>query len=597
MFLAPAPLVARRRSFRPRRRFHMPRRRPSWRRLAGLATTVVLVALAAIATHATLAPAGPVLAGPARCVGRLQPERVSYRPPVAGEVHDPFRPPPHPYGPGNRGLEYDTAPGDPVYASADGTVTFAGLVAGSLHVTVRHADGVRTTYAFLDQVDVARGQRVTQGDVVGAAGERLHFSARVGDAYVDPAALFDAGATVVELLPFEIPPGSDPEQEAAREAADRVQRHGGPELPSVDLLDIGNAYDWLRARAEGVGGAWDDVNPAGRALDMSLDLGERLLFPGPCSDGPPPARPVAGAGRVAITVDGLASASATGTMRTLRTAELGYEEDRVVSFSYAGGAVPGTGEALGLDGAGYDSADSQGDLHDAARELATLVEEVLAADPGATVDLLAHSQGGVVARLALAELERRGADVDRLGVVATLGSPHHGADLASAARLIDTRPTGSLALDLGEALLAGGDGDRDDDGVGGSDGDGGRRVDTDSPAVRQLAEGSDVVRELDRAGVPEGVDLVSIAARGDAIVASPQSHVDGATNVTVPATGWHAHRDLVASDAATAELARALGGEPPGCEDAADVVADVAVGHGVSFAEDAAGYALYTLAR
>src|SRR5829696_5500185 len=263
MFLAPAPLVARRRSFRPRRRFHMPRRRPSWRRLAGLATTVVLVALAAIATHATLAPAGPVLAGPARCVGRLQPERVSYRPPVAGEVHDPFRPPPHPYGPGNRGLEYDTAPGDPVYASADGTVTFAGLVAGSLHVTVRHADGVRTTYAFLDQVDVARGQRVTQGDVVGAAGERLHFSARVGDAYVDPAALFDAGATVVELLPFEIPPGSDPEQEAAREAADRVQRHGGPELPSVDLLDIGSAYDWLRARAEGVGRAWDDVSPAG----------------------------------------------------------------------------------------------------------------------------------------------------------------------------------------------------------------------------------------------------------------------------------------------------------------------------------------------
>jgi hypothetical protein len=302
---------------------------------------------------------------------------------------------------------------------------------------------------------------------------------------------------------------------------------------------------------------------------------------------------------VAITVDGLASASATGTMRTLRTAELGYEDDRVVSFSYAGGAVPGTGEALGLHGAGYDSADSQGDLRDAARGLATLVEDVLAADPGATVDLLAHSQGGVVARLAMAELERRGADVDRLGVVATLGSPHHGADLASAARLIDTRLTGSLALDLGEALLAGGngDGDRDGDGDGGSDGDGGRRLDTDSPAVRQLAEGSDVVRELDRAGVPEGVDLVSIAARGDAVVASPQSQVDGATNVTVPVTGWHAHRDLVASDAATAELARALGGEPPGCEDAADVVADVAVGHGLSFAEDAAGYALYTLAR
>ena len=90
---------------------------------------------------------------------------------------------------------------------------------------------------------------------------------------------------------------------------------------------------------------------------------------------------------------------------------------------------------------------------------------------------------------------------------------------------------------------------------------------------------------------------MSIAARGDAVVASPQSHVDGATNVTVPVAGWHAHSDLVASDAATGELARALAGRPPACETAGDVMADVAVGHGVSFAEDAAGYALYTLAR
>jgi thioesterase domain-containing protein len=507
--------------------------------------------------------------------------RVSYRPPVGAEVGDPFRPPAHPYGPGNRGLEYDTAPGDPVYASADGTVTFAGQVAGSLHVTVGHADGVRTTYAFLDRVEVARGQRVTQGDVVGAAGERLHFSARVGDAYVDPAALFDPGATVVELLPFEVPPGSDPEHEAARDAADQVRRHRTPGVPNVEL-GLPDAYEWLRDRAEGVARSWDDVNPAGRLLDMSMDLGERLLFPGPCSDGPPPTRPVAGADRVAITVDGLASASASGTMRTLRTAELGYDDDRVVRFSYAGGAVPGTGDALGLDGAPYEAADSQRDLHEAAGELADLVEGVLAAEPGATVDLLGHSQGGLVARLAVAELQRRGVGLDRLGLLATLGTPHRGADLASAAQLVDTRPTGSVALDVGEAIVGAG---------------GGRRLDTDSAAVRQLAEGSDVVRELDRAGVPDGVAVVSIAARGDAVVASPQSHVDGATNVTVPVDGWHAHSDLVASDAATSELARALAGRPPGCETAGDVVADVAVGHGVSFAEDAAGYALYTLAR
>jgi hypothetical protein len=90
---------------------------------------------------------------------------------------------------------------------------------------------------------------------------------------------------------------------------------------------------------------------------------------------------------------------------------------------------------------------------------------------------------------------------------------------------------------------------------------------------------------------------VSIAARGDPVVASPQSQLAGAANVTVPVAGWHAHTEVVGSDAATDELARAIAGEPPACEGVGDVVADALVGHGISYAEDAAGLALYTLAR
>src|SRR3954447_6175941 len=64
--------------------------------------------------------------------------QVVYRPPVDAPVHDPFRAPVGPYGPGHRGIEYDTAPGTPVGASAEGTVLFAGDVAGARWVTIRH---------------------------------------------------------------------------------------------------------------------------------------------------------------------------------------------------------------------------------------------------------------------------------------------------------------------------------------------------------------------------------------------------------------------------------------------------------------------------
>src|SRR6476660_8453070 len=71
---------------------------------------------------------------------------VSYQPPVNAAITDPFRPPLTPYGPGNRGIDYATVPGTLVHAAADGLVQFAGAVAGGLHVTVLHRDGVRTTY-------------------------------------------------------------------------------------------------------------------------------------------------------------------------------------------------------------------------------------------------------------------------------------------------------------------------------------------------------------------------------------------------------------------------------------------------------------------
>jgi murein DD-endopeptidase MepM/ murein hydrolase activator NlpD len=112
-------------------------------------------------------------------------------------VADPFRPPATPYGPGNRGLEYDTVPSEVVRAAGAGVVLFAGAVGTALHVVILHGDGIRTSYSRLAVIDVRRGQRVVSGQAVGRAGARFHFGARAGTAYVDPALLFDSQSVPV----------------------------------------------------------------------------------------------------------------------------------------------------------------------------------------------------------------------------------------------------------------------------------------------------------------------------------------------------------------------------------------------------------------
>ncbi len=505
---------------------------------------------------------------------------VTYAPPVDAPVVDPFRPPATPYGPGNRGLDYATVPGTPVLASADGTVVFAGPVGGALHVTLLHADGIRTSYSFLAAVGVVNGQPVRRGDAVGTAADLLHFGARSGDAYLDPALLFTGARVEVELLPL-------PARGAAKPATPGLPATEARALASL-LADIGHpgpahptaaaVLDWLRARAATGAAYAAQVPPLARGLDVAKDLGARLLFPGPCSSGPPPDRPVAGQRRVAVTVAGLGSSSTSGSIDELRTGDLGYDADRVVRFSYAGGRTPGTGAGIAgieaIAATDYRSVDTQGDIAAAARRLADLLAQVLDAEPDVTVDVFAHSLGGLVARLALDDLVARGVDVGRLGVVATLGSPVRGADLATAVDAARQDPAGSVLLDAAESVLDTG-------------------LDPGATVVRQLAEPSAIVARIDAAVPAPGVDLVSIAARGDLVAASPSTVLAGARNVTVPVSGPAAHGDLVGSDAATGELARALAGAPPGCEGWLDVAADVLTGHAVAAAEDGLGAAAY----
>jgi len=117
-------------------------------------------------------------------------------------VIEPFRRPACPYCAGHRGITYDTVVGEPVRAVAPGRVLYAGSVAGTRYVVVRHADGRRATYGRLLSAAVAEGQWIAIGTPVGWAGATLHLGLRDGDDYLDPAPLLGVLRGVARLVPL-----------------------------------------------------------------------------------------------------------------------------------------------------------------------------------------------------------------------------------------------------------------------------------------------------------------------------------------------------------------------------------------------------------
>lgn len=119
-----------------------------------------------------------------------------------------FDPPTATWGSGHRGVDLSLQAGSPVLAAGDGTVVFAGAVAGRPVVSIDHADGTRTTYEPVE-ASVAAGDVVTRGQTIGTllAGHRsdgvdaLHWGARTGPkSYINPLRLLHPA--VIRLKPL-----------------------------------------------------------------------------------------------------------------------------------------------------------------------------------------------------------------------------------------------------------------------------------------------------------------------------------------------------------------------------------------------------------
>ncbi len=122
--------------------------------------------------------------------------------PLAGIMSSPFGlrrffndQPRRPHG----GIDIAAPEGEPIIAPADGIVIDTGdYFFNGNSVFIEHGLGLQTFYAHMSRIDVKEGDRISQGDVIGAVGEtgrvtgpHLHWSVGLNGTWVNPLLLLD----------------------------------------------------------------------------------------------------------------------------------------------------------------------------------------------------------------------------------------------------------------------------------------------------------------------------------------------------------------------------------------------------------------------
>jgi hypothetical protein len=516
-------------------------------------------------------------------------------PPVDGPVARSFQAPAFAYGPGHRGIDFAVPPGTPVRASGDGVVAFAGSVAGSLHVVVAHDGNLRTTYAFLAGISVRAGDRVMRGQVVGAAGGSgpeheaggLHFGVRLGDRYLDPQRLFGICdlTQLVRLIPADEVPAEpwDAQRgvsgsltsgrsgvaavagdlagalgdaagaavDAGRSGWDAMSGAAGAAASGARAL-AGVGARSARELARGAGAAFG-YSPAGIlasvAMEVAAGAADLWHHRQECSDGSAPAGGTGGSGHLLMAVGGIDTAGAPDQATFgLDARALGYGDDEVTYFSYA------------TDGGAYRADQTHGDLQRAGLHLAEQLKRAQREHPGREVDLIAHSQGGVVVDVFLQDYyDAADPEYPPIGTVVTLSSPHEGAPLATAAADWRGSPVGKELVEAAEERLS--------------------VAPASAPSVRQLDEHSRFLRELWDHRLPEHVDFTTIGATDDVLVPATQVDVPDATKVVVGVGGGPLddHANIPRDPGALRVVRAALEGRAPPCVGVAEGLRGVVV--------------------
>ena len=104
------------------------------------------------------------------------------------------------------GIDFKGPIGSPVFAAADGRVTFVGQKSGYGNVIeISHGNGMLTRYAHLSRFDVKVGQLVAAGTTIAglgntgrSTGPHLHFEVRINDRAINPRPFLEAAPDVLK---------------------------------------------------------------------------------------------------------------------------------------------------------------------------------------------------------------------------------------------------------------------------------------------------------------------------------------------------------------------------------------------------------------
>ncbi len=96
---------------------------------------------------------------------------------------------------GHKGIDLAAPRNTPIYATADGVVTFSGRNGGyGNFVKLNHENGYKTAYAHMNSIAVRKGRTVQKGDLIGyvgstgaSTGNHLHYEVYYQDKLIDPA--------------------------------------------------------------------------------------------------------------------------------------------------------------------------------------------------------------------------------------------------------------------------------------------------------------------------------------------------------------------------------------------------------------------------
>ncbi len=492
--------------------------------------------------------------------------------PVTGGVVDPFDAPRSRFGAGHVGVDLAAPPETAVHAAGPGVVSFAGSVAGARHVVIAHAGGLRTSYSFLATIAVPRGARVEAGEIVGTSGGTwaghdrtvLHVGLRSGDEYVDPMLLFGPVdlATVVHLAPTTDPPRPVSGTRERRGLLAGLVHGVGAVVHGAGAALAATARAGGRVMVDGrdalvaAGGGIKRFAESRFSMQAAIARGLSTWWSqqGECDSHAPAADGSGGSDHRVMIIAGLDSSITNGGASTaLPAGRLGYESKDVSYFSYAG------------DGGDYTAADTEGSLRIAARRLGAQLRELERREPGREVDLIGHSQGGMIMTEFFAHVYHPSDPAyPPLGTAVAMGSPLGGATGATASASLRRSAAGRLALDAAHAAGA---------------------PDPDAESVAELNKQSGFSQASRAEHLPPVVDLTSIGAAQDVIAPAGDTTRAGAQNRTVIPHSLNGHPGIVTDDSALATTRAALEGKPLPCQSLTTILTGEVVSTAIAMTE------------